>query len=113
MRIALAALLILAAPAAVFAAEPYGKPGATPAPTATAAPEKKEKAPAPEPGRNECVATAEKDGAVLGTAQGDYQACLRDLKAQVAAKCDGTAKQIPFVLHRGGQKPINTAAICN
>ena len=111
MRTALAALLILAAPAAVLAANPYGK--ASPSPTATAAPEKKEKTPPPEPGRNECVATAEKDGAVLGTSTGDYQACLRDLKAQVAAKCDGTAKQIPFVLHRGGQKPITTAAICD
>ena len=109
MRTALAALLLtLAAPVAVLAAAPAGKPAASPAPTAEATPAK-----APEPGANECSATSAKDGALLGTSRGDYQACLRDVKAQVAKACDGTQKQISFVFHRGGQKSITMAAVCN
>jgi hypothetical protein len=106
----LAALLVLAGGLA-FAGAPAAKPGTSPAakPTASAKPTA-----APEPGKDECSGVSPTDGSVLATASAsDYQGCLRAIREGVQKKCDGTAKQIPFVFHRGGQKPITTAAVCN
>lgn len=82
------------------------------APPAKPAPSPEKKAPAPEPGKDECAGVSAKDGAVIATATGDYQSCLREIKAAVVKTCDGTAKSISFVFHRGGQKPITQTAVC-
>lgn len=106
MRTAALAAVLMFGASVGFAGAPPAKPGASPA----ASPEKK--APAPEPGKNECAGVSAKDGAVIATATGDYQSCLREIKAAVAQTCDGTAKQIEFIFHRGGQKAIKQTAVC-
>lgn len=106
---ALAALLVFAAGFA-FAGAPPAKPAASPAAKPTEAPAEKPK----EPGKDECSGVSPTDGSVLATASSsDYQGCLREIREGVKKKCDGSAKQIPFVFHRGGQKPITMTAVCN
>jgi hypothetical protein len=106
---ALAVLFVLAAGLASAGAPP-AKPAASPAAKPQAAPVEEPK----ELEKNECSGVSPKDGSVLATAtSGDYQSCLRAIREGVMKKCDGTVKQIPFVFHRSGQKPITTAAVCN
>ena len=112
---ALAALLVLAAAGLAFAGAPPAKPAASPAAKPSKKPAEKPPEKAPEPAKDECVGVSAKDGAVLATAtNGDYQGCLRQIKEGVKAKaCDGSASQVSFVFHRGGQKAITQSVACN